>query len=654
MNLAAIYHRSGLEFRYADEFGRIYVRLKTAANDVDKVVVYFKERYRNNGKKAIVPVEMEKSFCDDVSDWYEASFMPEDDRICYYFELTKNDQIINYFERDYKENVVDNTCEYFSFPCVLECKKWKLPHWANGAIVYQVFPDRFNRGKDSLDLAYERIPEDRTPAPWNTQIDGNGNNYFFGGNLRGIIEKIDYFKFLHVDVVYLTPIFKSKSTHRYDTDDYYEIDPILGTKEDFKELVNELHKNGIRIMLDAVYNHTSRFFFAFQDLMKNGENSKYKDWYFPESFPITVNPKNYQSFAYTPDMPKLNMANPEAREYFCNVGRYWVRDFNIDGWRLDVLNEIDFDFLRMFRNAVKSENPEAVLIGEAWNDAFEWLQGDILDGVMHYPIMNPMTEFYGEKTITVSRFNQRINRVASMYPHPVQNVSWSAFSTHDTARFLTICKGNIEQMKMAVFFQMTYNGSPLVFYGDEVGIEGSWDVTARAPMPWKQIDGFTDSPSTEDIPLPENTEYIEEPEPEKVQQSNELIKWYSKLSELRHKYTALREGKFRSLLADDKTKCFAYLRKFENQSCVAIQNMSKKAQKLVIDLPEYVKLANEEIYCADFEVTNQKLHVTIPKFTSLLFSPLIIQNKQDEHVLSVPKSKMKTEEQIDEIDQERV
>lgn len=206
-----------------------------------------------------------------------------------------------------------------------------------------------------------------------------------GGTLKGICENIDYIEKLGINCIYLNPIFEAASYHKYDTIDYFEIDPCLGNKADLKELVQQCHKRGIRVILDGVFNHCGADFFAFRDVRQNGKASRYYNWFYhlPETIQY-ADPPDYEAFAYVKEMPKLNTGNPEVVEYLCNVGTYWIREADIDGWRLDVANEINHEFWRAFRHAVRAVKEDIFLIGEIWEEAGIWLQGDQFDSTMNY------------------------------------------------------------------------------------------------------------------------------------------------------------------------------------------------------------------------------------------------------------------------------
>ena len=220
------------------------------------------------------------------------------------------------------------------------------------------------------------------------------------GTLKESLNILDYLEELGINGIYFTPIFHAYSNHKYDTIDYREIDPQFGTKETLKTLIEECHKRNIRVMLDAVFNHSGYYFLPFQDLLEKGEKSKYKDWFHPHSFPLKGGERpNYETFGFFESMPKLNTANPEVKKYLLEVSAYWIEEFDIDGWRLDVANEVDQPFWREFRKTVKNIKPDLYILGEIWHDSMPWLRGDQFDAVMNYPFTNHVFRLVASQTI---------------------------------------------------------------------------------------------------------------------------------------------------------------------------------------------------------------------------------------------------------------
>ena len=308
----------------------------------------------------------------------------------------------------------------FEYLCTNERDIFALPDWAKGAIAYQIFPERFFSGDPAL-----------TPVSAQAWGSKPTRENFMGGDLRGIIGKLDYLAGLHVGVLYLNPLFKSPSNHKYDTEDYFQIDPAFGTMEDLRELTSACHARGIRVLLDGVFNHCGYQFAPFQDLLQNGEQSKYHGWFTADSYPLQTDPPNYECVGYYKWMPKMRMSNPEVREFFLNVGTFWVREADIDGWRLDVADEVDFTFWQEFRRAIRALKPDAMLIGETWKDGGDMLRGDQMDSVMNYLFRSAMIGFFAKKE-PAHKFDSQIQKLLRLYP---QSCAAGAVQPHRQPRY---------------------------------------------------------------------------------------------------------------------------------------------------------------------------------------------------------------------------
>ncbi len=254
-------------------------------------------------------------------------------------------------------------------------------------------------------------------------------------------------------------------------------------------------------------------------------------------------------------MPKLNTAHPEVRAYLLDVAEYWTREAEIDGWRLDVANEVDHRFWRAFRDRVKGVNPEALIVGEIWHDAGPWLQGDQFDSVMNYLFRDAVLDFFAAGRIGADRFDALLTRIRMMYPEPAHFAMFNLLGSHDTERFLTACGGRLERMRLAVLFQMTYPGMPMIYYGDEVGLRGGPDPDCRRPMVW-----------------------------EEEKQNRELLAHYRKLIALRKALRPLRRGDFRTWLVDPLRNLYGFVRR-EGESCVGVLlNNSPHEHRVEVDL----------------------------------------------------------------------
>ncbi len=367
------------------------------------------------------------------------------------------------------------------------------PAWVRDAVFYQIFPDRF--------ASSAAVPKPGNLEPWAAPPTTYG---FKGGDLLGVTEHLDYLVDLGITAIYFTPVFASTANHRYHTYDYMQVDPLLGGNPAFRTMLDACHARNIRVVLDGVFNHASRGFYQFNHTLENGPASPYVDWFHFTQFPANAydehRPPGYQAWWGLHGLPKFNIGNPAVREFLLGVGEYWVRE-GIDGWRLDVPGEIaDDSFWQEFRARVKGANPEAYIVGEIWGDARHWLQGDEFDAVMNY--------LFAERTIAFtvgshleralvrnqgwdpthpldgSDFAASIEYLLHLYPREVTEVQLNLLDSHDTARFLTMARGDVTALKLATLFQMTYPGAPSIYYGDEIGLEGRRDPDSRRAFPW--------------------------------------------------------------------------------------------------------------------------------------------------------------------------
>ncbi len=444
----------------------------------------------------------------------------------------------------------------------------ETPKWVRDAIFYQIFPDRFAQSK--------RVSKPSNLEPWDSPPTVNG---FKGGDLLGVVEHLDYLQHLGITAIYFNPIFKSTANHRYNTYDYYQVDPILGGNDALKTLLNETHKRGMRVILDGVFNHTGRGFFQFNHIIENGPMSPYLDWFIIKNYPLK--PYNapskqhgYEAWENVPALPKLNIANPAVREFILNVACYWI-EFGIDGWRLDVPYEIDDDdFWREFRQRVKGANPEAYIVGEIWEEAQRWLQGDQFDAVMNYPFTRACLGFFvGDDllrsevaccsykkidTLNSQTFADEIDKILSLYPHSVAKVQFNLLGSHDTPRFKTLARGDTTAYRLATLFQMTYPGAPSIYYGDEIGMEGYHDPGCRGGFPWDES-----------------------------KWDNELKDYVRRCITLRKVKPALRQGDFTWLFL--KNDVVAYSRQLGSEMLLVILNNSHQSVNLDLSVANHLE-----------------------------------------------------------------
>ncbi|MFC4427977.1 glycoside hydrolase family 13 protein [Deinococcus navajonensis] len=368
------------------------------------------------------------------------------------------------------------------------------PDWVKEAVFYQIFPDRFARSGRVGGMNLQ---------PWGATPEFHR---YMGGDLWGVLEKLDYIQSLGVNAIYFCPVFQSASNHRYHTHDYFQVDPMLGGNEALRALIDAAHARGIRIVLDGVFNHSSRGFFQFNDLLEQGAGSAYRDWFHVEGWPLNPydesRPAGYAAWWGNRALPKFNTNNAAVREFLWEVAEHWIR-FGIDGWRLDVPNEIDDDsFWQEFRNRVKALNPDAYIVGEIWGDAHRWLAGDQFDAVMNYHFTRPCLAFFGARTLdhamnersgtgrvepmNAVAFAARMEEVTRLYHPEVVRAQLNLLDSHDTARYLSAVGGDAGAHRLALTFLMTYVGAPCLYYGDEIGLPGGPDPDCRRAFPWDE------------------------------------------------------------------------------------------------------------------------------------------------------------------------
>ena len=439
----------------------------------------------------------------------------------------------------------------------------QTPDWVRDAIFYQIFPDRFARSLT--------VPKPGHLDEWGAPPTYHG---YQGGDLVGVVERLDYLVELGVNAIYFTPIFQSASNHRYHTHDYEKVDPMLGGNAGLSRLLDAAHARGMRVVLDGVFNHASRGFFQFHDILENGPDAAYIDWFTVNSFPLYAYDSGqrpgYQAWWNLPALPKFNVRNPEVREFLLGIGRRWI-DMGIDGWRLDVANEIDDDsFWQEFRRRVRAGNPEAYIVGEVWGEAKHWLQGDMWDAVMNYLFTRACIAFFiGESVDTVElgktsfrtldptgapAFRQAIESLNGLYHPNVTAAQLNLLDSHDMPRFLTLARGDKSALRLATLFQMTYTGAPSIYYGDEIGMLGAHDPDNRRAFPWHQPECW----------------------------DRDLLHDFQRYIALRRHRPALRHGTFRFLLAQDDV--LAHARQLDGETIIVVLNTSTSTRRVEIPL----------------------------------------------------------------------
>jgi neopullulanase len=438
----------------------------------------------------------------------------------------------------------------------------QTPDWVRDAVFYQIFPDRFARSARVLKAVGLKA--------WGDPPTIHG---YQGGDLLGVVERLDYLADLGINAIYFTPIFQSASNHRYHTHDYLKVDPMLGGTEALRSLLDLAHDRGIRVVLDGVFNHASRGFFQFNDILENGRDSAYIDWFHVEDFPLSAydpeRPPNYGAWWGLHALPKFRTETPAVRDYLLGVARHWI-DFGIDGWRLDVPQEIDDDrFWMEFRRRVKEGNPDAYIVGEIWGDGSRWLQGDMFDAVMNYIFTKAcITFFIGDRLdrqhlepeplrdarpADALRFAEAIERMLGLYHPNVNAVLMNLLGSHDTARFRTLAGGDTSSLSLATLFQMTFPGAPCIYYGDEIGLQGGHEPASRGAFPWDE--SAWDQALRDDL---------------------------RRSIRLRHDLPALRRGTFDRLHAEGHV--YGFLRQLDDASVVVLLNTGQDIETINLNL----------------------------------------------------------------------
>lgn len=553
MDTAAIYHRPESEYAFLYTNTRFRIRLRTRKNDIKKVYVLCGDPYTITTEKWYQKQRpMKKCLSTNVHDYWEIEVTSETRRLQYAFHVVGEDNT-DWFYGDqgifpYRENVITEPNFYFRIPYFHQIDRFTIPEWVKETVWYQIFPERFANGDKAND------PEHT--LPWGSKDPDRED--FFGGDLQGVRDHLDYLTDLGVNGIYFCPIFKATSNHKYDTIDYYEVDPAFGDKKLLKNLIDEAHKRGIRIMFDAVFNHMGVHSPQWQDVLKNGEKSIYKDWFHIRFFPVdsyqmtdlpeTAENIPYDTFAFTPFMPKLNTANPEVQKYLLDIATYWIKEFDIDGWRLDVANEVDHHFWKKFREAVTEIKPDIYILGEIWHSSQAWLQGDEFHAVMNYAFTDSIKDYFAKKKITASQMVSGMNHQQMLYRDQVNEGTFNLLDSHDTARILTLCQGNKELMKSVMAFMFLQKGSPCIYYGTEIGMTGEDDPDCRKCMIW-----------------------------EKEEQDLELFGFIKELVSLRKQLSKIiSEGSTQWLIVYDREDKLYFTRELEGQIIYVYFNQSKE------------------------------------------------------------------------------
>lgn len=363
---------------------------------------------------------------------------------------------------------------------------------------------------------------------------------------------MNYLEELGVECIYLNPIFKAEYNHKYATIDYFQIDPMFGDNELFRELVKTVHQKGIKIILDGVFNHSGIAFPAFQDVLKNQEKSKFRDWFLINRFPVEISSECYECVGAYPYMPKLNTAHPEVRAFILQVMEYWIQEYKIDGWRLDVADEVDESVWLKARILLKQKYPQTLLLGETWGSGLQLMNGLEMDSIMNYTFRDAIRDFIAFARIDALTFHQRMQAMLAKYPDEMNLAMYLVLDSHDTERFLFDCQEDKRKLKLAMIIQMTFPGAPAIYYGDEIGLSGENDPDCRRCMVWQE-----------------------------GEQDHQLLQQYQAMIQLRKQEDCLRKGELTANYV--KAGGYGYIRHQSEDAVYTIVNAGDT--ELEIELP---------------------------------------------------------------------
>ena len=578
MGKAYIYHDSQDTF-YREPFGAVSVGSKVSLRlECKECGEVFIEVIKFDGSRYSIPMTIEERRNECII--YKGIIDTTNSLgvINYYFKYIKDGFTKYYGNND--ECLGGEGKIYYDFPNYYQITVYednKIPSWYKEGIIYQIFVDRFfNGNKDSVIFNKKK----------NSFIYGNWNNGsikrwdFYGGNLRGVIEKLDYIKSLGVNIIYMNPIFDAVSCHKYDTGDYENIDKMYGTNSDFKELCQKAEEKGIRIILDGVFSHTgsdSRYFNKYGNYGELGayesKYSKYYKWYRFYDYP-----NSYECWWGFENQPNVEELEKTYSDYIVNsensIIAKWLR-LGASGWRLDVADELPDEFIQMIKERMKNEKEDSVLIGEVWEDASnkvsyskrrKYLLGNELDSVTNYPYRDIISNFLNEE-ISSKDFYKVIMSIKENYPRENFYANMNLLGNHDTERILTALKENLNKLKLALCLQMTLPGVPLIYYGDEAGLLGNNDPENRKTYPWGR-------------------------------ENKEILSYYSFFGNFRKNEEVLRKGDF-YIFKDTPEDIIAFKRVYKEKEMIIIVNRSNSRKTITLDSEKgryKDKFSKEEFY----------------------------------------------------------
>ncbi len=473
MNRYALFHQPESRFAYASSYNRLTIILRASSKDRLSVEILYNNKYDFTKKR--FAVAMEKCADDGIFNYYRAEVTLSDLRFAYIFRITEGDKVYYFSEEGLSADYDFERAYYtfFQFPFINSADVMPVIDWAYDAVFYQIFVDRFARGNYAKDESYIN-------RRWNEGIDRYS---FTGGDLCGIEEKLPYLKNSGINAIYLTPVFLSPTNHKYNITDYLSVDPQFGGNDSLKSLIASAHAQGIKIILDTVFNHCDVSHARFCDVMKNGRKSEYYNCFLIDGEQPDVEKGNYAYFADCKYMPKWNTSDADTRRYLINIALAYL-DMGFDGLRLDVADEISHEMWRQLRSEVKAKYPQALLLGEIWHDNEHWLRGEQLDGIMNYKLQKIFVDYFGVNPITAKRASERMNGLLMKNTEQANAMALNFLDNHDTPRFLRFAGGNRDKVLCALCAMIMFPGMPCIFYGTELPLDGAGDPECRKTFDW--------------------------------------------------------------------------------------------------------------------------------------------------------------------------
>ncbi len=586
-------HRDDAWERSLSADGTVTLRVRTWMGDVERVDLCWHEGGGEAAWQDFDCIPMERFDTDGTYDYFQAS--PQGRQMTYYFRLTDGDKSV-ILDRQGAREAPSGSLNLFRFDATAVAA-FSTPDWVKKGIIYQIFPERFANGNKANDPDFsewyykgitELPPSGKTngeyfhlvkdwydigglrQSPYRT--DGKPDwNSFYGGDIAGVRENLDYLEDLGITIIYFNPVFEAKSNHKYDAASFMKIDPHFGTNEEFAAFVADCHSRGIRVIIDLAFNHTGHTFFAFVDAREKGRESEYWDWYewknWPVPGPIEWTPANasdyYDCWWNFGQMPDLNFdlarSNPDENsvidignaepnrplvDHLLDAAEFWLAETDVDGYRLDVAADVPFWFWELFRERVKATKPNAYIVGELWGESPEYVNGRYFDAVMNYKFFrDPVLAFFAKGEMPADEFDRSLAPGRLIYQDEGVRAMMNLIDSHDTERFLTTAGGDIRRLKLAMLFGMTYVGAPTIYYGDEIATEGLGDPDCRRPFHWAW--------------------------PEEAGRT-EVHAYIKSLISLRKAHPCMVSGSYKTLFADDRA--YAYRRIGPSEDAVVVLN----------------------------------------------------------------------------------